>query len=152
MPPDTLAQSAAPTDNHSVLPAEWRRPLGVLVFGWAFLLAAFWHDWSGMADQWWNASTYNHIVFVPLIIGWLVAQRWSELRRVTVSGWWPGIVLFAGAAFIWLAGALAEVNLLRHAAGRTEWPSVGAADWASVSGGIATLFGARSEAHDRSKR
>ena len=115
MPPDTLAQSAAPTDGHSVLPAEWRRPLGVLVFGWAFLLAAFWHDWSGMADQWWNASTYNHIVFVPLILGWLVAQRWSELRRVTVSGWWPGIVLFAGAAFIWLAGALAEVNLLRHA-------------------------------------
>ena len=78
MRPDaqTLAP-AAPRTGEWHMPESWRRPLAALVFGWAFLLVALWHDWSGMADQWWNASTYNHILFVPPILAWLVAQRWA---------------------------------------------------------------------------
>ena len=33
-----------------------------------------------MAAIWWNSSTFNHCLFIPPIIGWLVWQRWPELR------------------------------------------------------------------------
>lgn len=96
------------------MPLCWRRPLGLTVFAWALLIGIFWRDWSAMAGQWWNISTYNHILLIPPILAWLVAQRWSELRKLVPSGWWPGLFLFAGALCIWLLGAFAQANLLRH--------------------------------------
>ena len=36
--------------------------------------------WAEMAVQWWNISTYNHILFIPPIVAWLVWLRRTELQ------------------------------------------------------------------------
>ena len=75
----------------------------------------FWQDWADMAGQWWNSSTYNHVVLVPPILAWLVWQRWPALRRMTPGGWWPGLLLFALALLLWVLGSFAGFSLLRQA-------------------------------------
>ena len=64
--------------------------------------------------QWWNSSTYNHILFVPLILGWLVAQRAPQLAQLTPSAWWPGLIGLAGALLIWLLGNISGLATASH--------------------------------------
>lgn len=82
---------------------------------WLVVLGAFAADWAAMADQWWNSSTYNHVLFVPVILGWLVWLRRRQLLLIEPSAWWPGLVLFAGAALLWMLGAFASVATARQA-------------------------------------
>lgn len=64
-----------------------------------------------MALQWWDSSTYNHVLLIPFILGWLIALRGREVLRVSPQGWWPGLVLFGGSGFFWLLGHFAGVSL-----------------------------------------
>ncbi|KPL67490.1 ABC transporter [Erythrobacter sp. SG61-1L] len=96
------------------LPEDWRLPLLRLAIAWVGLTAWFWHDWAEMADQWWNSSTYNHILLVPAIVGWLVWLRAKELVKLTPSSWWPGLIIVAGAMALWLLGAISGLNLVRQ--------------------------------------
>lgn len=96
------------------IPEVWQRPLIALAACWAVVFGLFLADWQAMADQWWNSSTYNHILFVPVIVGWLVAMRWPEIAKIGPQGWWPGVLVGVLAAFIWLCGALAGIDLFRH--------------------------------------
>lgn len=98
----------------AALPAPWRGPAARLAAAWLALILLFMGDWADMADQWWNASTYNHVLFVPFIAAWLVTLRWPQLRKLDPDAWWPGLVLIAGAALIWLLGAFSGLNLFRH--------------------------------------
>lgn len=109
--PDLTLQLMAPP-----LPAAWRRPLGALAAVLLALFALFAADWAEMAGQWWNSSTYNHVLLVPPILAWLVWQRWPELQRLDPSPWWPGLVLFGAALFLWVLGAFAGFSLVRQAA------------------------------------
>ena len=97
------------------VPAAWQRPLVALAGCWLVVFALFFPDWARMADQWWNSSTYNHIVFIPPILAWLVATRRDELAKLVPQGWWPGFGVVFGAAFLWLCGALAGIDLFRQA-------------------------------------
>src|SRR5687768_12512428 len=99
------------TSGAGRLPLDWRSPLARLAIAWAGLVALAWADWAEMARQWWDASTYNHILLVPPILVWLVRLRWPELVRLTPTGWWPGLGLLGGAVLAWLAGAAAGINL-----------------------------------------
>lgn len=113
MPLELIASDR--TGHTAAVPAVWRAPLVQLAFAWlgALLLAA--GEWAEMARQWWNASTYNHILMIPLILSWLVHMRWRELAKLSPQGWWPGWI-WAGAAFGALAiGATADINLVRQA-------------------------------------
>jgi exosortase A len=94
--------------------AEWRAPLMRLALAWAGLIALFPSDWATMAGQWWNSSTYNHILLVPLILLWLAWQRAPEVAKLMPSAWWPGLLLLGGALFLWLLGAVSGLNLARH--------------------------------------
>ncbi|MXP25332.1 exosortase A [Altererythrobacter indicus] len=94
------------------LPEGWRKPLLLLAVAWLALFALFYRDWAEMAGQWWDSSTYNHILLIPLILIWLVRLRWEELRKLTPSGWWPGLILLAAAVIVWLLGAVSGLNLL----------------------------------------
>ncbi|EJL35349.1 exosortase A [Novosphingobium sp. AP12] len=115
MQPDVTAIAAAPGRRWRALAPAWQSSIIRLGAAWAVLFAAFFGDWAAMAGQWWDISTYNHILLIPPIIGWLVWQRWPELQRLTPVAWWPGLVLLAGAAFLWLLGAISGLDLARQA-------------------------------------
>lgn len=87
----------------------WREGLIRLGLVWAGLIALFWRDWAAMAHQWWDSSTYNHILMVPAILGWLVAQRLPDLFRLPVGLWRGGLWIMGGALLFWALGALAGV-------------------------------------------
>ena len=96
------------------LPQGWKRPLAQLALAWFALVAVFFRDWADMALQWWDSSTYNHVLLVPLILAWLVSQRWPQLRRLTPQGWWPALLPFAGGALLWVLGDFSGFSLARQ--------------------------------------
>ena len=83
---------------------QWRLPLAQLTCAWAILFALFASDWAAMASQWWNSSTYNHILLVPAILAWLVWQRAEALAVLTPRPFHPALLLVAGSLFFWLLG------------------------------------------------
>ncbi|NBC36077.1 exosortase A [Novosphingobium sp. FSY-8] len=89
------------------LPEEWRAPLVQLAAVWAGLIALFWPEWRAMAHQWWDSSTYNHILMVPAIVGWLVAQRLPGLFALRAAAWGPGLAGLGAALVLWVLGAFA---------------------------------------------
>nr|WP_281390029.1 exosortase A [Novosphingobium jiangmenense] len=93
------------------LPATWKRALSMLALAWAGNIALFASDWQAMFLQWWDSSTYNHVLLIPFILGWLISLRWKEVEKLVPQGWWPGLVLFAGAGFLWLLGDFAGLSL-----------------------------------------
>lgn len=115
MPPEAAFVPPAASGRTGIgISADWQGPLLRLAVAWIALLAVFAADWLAMADQWWNISTYNHALLVPLILGWLVWQRAPELARIAPGTWWPGLAAFALAALLWVLGAFAELNLVRQ--------------------------------------
>lgn len=100
----------------AAVPPAWRMPLATLAACSLLLLLAFAEDWGDMAGQWWNSSTYNHVVLVPPILAWLVWQRRAELARLTPTAWWPGLVLFGGAMLLWVLGSFAGFDLAQQVA------------------------------------
>jgi exosortase A len=115
MSPDALALPGAALGRWRGLSGGWRAALIRLGVAAVLMLALFAHDWAAMFDQWWNTATYNHILLVPAILAWMVWQRRFELAKLEPSPWWPGLVLFAGAAFIWLLGAFSGTDFARQA-------------------------------------
>ncbi|MCJ2187298.1 exosortase A [Novosphingobium beihaiensis] len=116
MPPEMRAMMHSFAEAGRRLSPVWRAALIRLALVWALLLAVFASDWAAMVRQWWDISTYNHIVLVPAILAWLVWQRWPELEKLEPRLWWPGLVPFAGAAFLWLLGAMSGLDLAKQAA------------------------------------
>ena len=109
MPPE--AALPRPTAGATRIPEAWRAPLLHLSLVWLGFGALFFADWRAMAHQWWDSSTYNHILLIPLILVWLVRLRAGELAKLTPQAWWPGLVMLAGALFVWLLGTVSGLNL-----------------------------------------
>ena len=86
----------------------------VVSLSWLALIAAFASDWLAMFDQWWNSSTYNHILLIPAIVAWLVWQRRAAAARLTPQPWRWGLLALAGAVLLWVLGAFAGFDLLRQ--------------------------------------
>ncbi len=114
MQPEADLSAAGAEKSRPRIPLEWRTPLIHLAVAWVVLFASLASDWADMADQWWNSSTYNHIVLVPFILVWLVWMRIDELVKLKPQAWWPGLILVAGALFCWLLGAVSGLNLARQ--------------------------------------
>lgn len=115
MPPEALVARPSTLMHWHKLSASWRGALIRLGLSAVLMLALFADDWAAMADQWWNTATYNHILLVPFILVWMVWQRRSELVKLEPSAWWPGALLFVGAAVIWLLGAFSGLDFARQA-------------------------------------
>lgn len=111
MSPPDLALKAPLGRAVAALPAPWRRALGLLALAWTGNVVLFASDWQAMFLQWWDSSTYNHVLLIPFILGWLISLRWQEVVRIEPQGWWPGLIPFAGAAFLWLLGTFAGLSL-----------------------------------------
>lgn len=112
----SLAADIPDTAEPQPLNPAWRSALIRLGIAWAVILAVFARDAADMVMIWWDSSTFNHILLIPFILGWLVMQRAEELKRITPSLWWPGLVVMAAAAGGWVLGEAAGVALARHLA------------------------------------
>lgn len=115
------AASVAPAEAGAVIDRSahdvvWTRSLIALGLTVSAILLIFRRDLADMAALWWNISTYQHCLYIVPIAGWLVWLRRAEVRTVEPAGWWPGLALVAGAAFVWLLGEAGGVALVRHAA------------------------------------
>jgi exosortase A len=93
----------------------WRAHLAALAILVVCLMILFGQDARDMVAIWWNASTYGHCLFIPILIGWLVQQRLPGLRALEPVAWLTGLLWPAAGAFIWLLGDAAGVALFRHA-------------------------------------
>lgn len=93
----------------------WQQALVRLGVVWAALILAFAGDWLAMVRQWWDSSTYNHILLVPLILAWLVSMRVAEMRRLVPQVWGPGLLLVGGSMLLWIMGRFAGFNLVQQA-------------------------------------
>lgn len=113
MPPEALA-ARHPRGPGITVSISWQRPLALLGATWLALIVLFLGDWRAMAAQWWDISTYNHVLLVPVILAWLVAMRRQELARLEPEGWWPGLIVVAGAALLWVLGSFAGLSLARQ--------------------------------------
>jgi exosortase A len=114
MQPDIALSRRAPLVD--AIPQAWRGPLLHLFLAWAFLIVMFIHVVADMVMQYWDSSTYNHILFVPLIVGWLVKLRAAELAKLAPQAWWPGLMGVAGALFLWWLGDITGLALATHLA------------------------------------
>lgn len=92
----------------------WQRHLAALGVLAAAVLAVFAGDAADMAGLWWHSSTFTHCLLMLPMIGWLVQQRWPQLKTLTPHWWWPGVGWMAAAGLVWLVGAAAGVGLFRQ--------------------------------------
>jgi exosortase A len=116
MLPSSAATKPFRASGDGGLPTIWRRPLLQLGMTWLALFLLFRDDWMAMVNQWWNSSTYNHILLVPAIIAWLVWQRLGQLNHLLPSNWWPGLLVFFAAILLWLLGSFAGLAIIRQVA------------------------------------
>jgi exosortase A len=122
MLPEATAQ---PVKGLSAIPAHLRPWFAVLA-AWTALIVLFRSDWADMVAQWLDSSTYNHIVLVPVIVGWLIHQRWAQLAKLRAVVWWPALLAFAAALLVWLLGAVAGFNLFKQIGAVAVLPAVAA--------------------------
>jgi exosortase A len=116
MPPELAARIRTGPGVLAAIPDRWRSPLALLALAWTGNLLLLLPDWADMAGQWWNISTYNHILLVPAILAWLVRERLPYLTPLTPRGWWPALFPVAGAVLLWVLGAVAGVSIARQLA------------------------------------
>ena len=114
MLPETLLSRWSGQGPLARIAAPWRVPVLWLSLVWLLLIVLFRGDWADMAAQWWDSSTYNHVLLIPVILAWLVMLRREELAKIVPVAWWPGLVPFAGALFLWLLGEFSGLNLARQ--------------------------------------
>lgn len=93
----------------------WQAALVRLGLAWLALIALFRADWAAMADQWWNSSTYTHVLLIPPIIVWLITLRWRELIKLSPSIWLPGLLPFSLAVLLWVLGSFAGLSIAQQA-------------------------------------
>lgn len=93
----------------------WRQALLRLSATWVFLVLLFLPDWRAMAAQWWDISTYNHVLLIPMILAWLVWLRAADLAKLEPRCWLPGGLVVALASFLWLLGSFAGLTIARQA-------------------------------------
>ena len=112
MPPD--AQTAPLALSTTAQGSRWRQSVILLALAWFALILTFLSDWLVMLGQWWNSSTYNHILLVPAIVGWLIWQRRGAVSQFSPAPWRWGLLALAAAVLLWVLGAFAGFDLLRQ--------------------------------------
>ena len=137
MPPEvqnmhTTGANAPTFGLTHALREAWRRPLAFLAVTACILMAVTAREWSEMFHQWWDIDTYNHILLVPLITGWLVWLKSDELTAMTPRACAWGLALVAAGLGLWFAGRLTGINLFAQAG------AVGA-----LQGAIVAILGVR---------
>ncbi len=95
---------------------RWRSHLIALALAILGMLMLLRQDVFDMASIWWNISTYNHMLFIPFIVGWLIWQRKDELVAHQPRVWWPGLLVILLGGIGWAFGEASGISVMRHAA------------------------------------
>lgn len=93
---------------------RWTRHLAALALVAGAILLLFLGDAVDMATIWWTSSTFNHCLFIPPIIAWLVWQRRAELAELTPRSAPLGLLIVGAGGFGWLLGEAAGVGFARQ--------------------------------------
>jgi exosortase A len=115
MPPEPAAFPAPLTGRTKAMPGAWRQTLMALGCAVAALVLLAMREWGEMLHQWWNIDTYNHLLLLPPIMGWLVLLKAEELTKINPRAFWPGLALVIAALALWSAGRASGINLIAHA-------------------------------------
>lgn len=99
---------------HGFAGRHWRKHIHALGILAGAILLLFARDARDMAVIWWTSSTFEHCLFVPLLVGWLVHLRKDALAVMRPRTWTPGLVWLLVGNSVWLLGDAAGVALLRH--------------------------------------
>lgn len=94
----------------------WRLHGALIAGACALTLVLFARDARDIWAIWWTSSTFEHCLLVPPILGWLVWQRREALATTEPVAWWPGLLLVACGALLWILGEAGEMALARHLA------------------------------------
>ena len=94
----------------------WRHALAAVALLIVWVLGWYAPTATGMAEIWSRNDTFAHGYVVPPIVLWLVWRIRHELAAVTPRPMWSGLGIVAIAGFVWLMGALANVNALSQLA------------------------------------
>lgn len=114
MPPEASLPQPIWARWRESFPPQWRSALVPAAAAALLVVLAFAADWARIATIAWGSSTFNHILLIPVILWWMVAQRAPELRELTPEPWWPGIALSLAGALVWLLGAFSGLDLARQ--------------------------------------
>lgn len=100
----------------SRIPAQWQQALLGLALAWLAIAGLFIGDIVDMVSIWWNVSTYNHILLIVPILGWLVWQYVPQLAHITPRFSYLGALWLLGGAMLWIVGEAAGIALFCHIA------------------------------------
>ena len=120
MPPEASGRplgshDTANTGLWDAVPRSWRGALLRLSAALALIVMVTMREWGEMLHQWWNIDTYNHILLVPFIVGWLFWLKFDELMTFAprASAW--GLALVGAGLALWCAGRITGINLFAQA-------------------------------------
>ncbi|MEO0410287.1 MAG: exosortase A [Pseudomonadota bacterium] len=63
-----------------------------------------------------TSNTFGHILLIPLVVAWLINNRWPELKQLRPAPMPKAGFLLFGTGFLWLLGQAADVLLVQQAA------------------------------------
>ena len=92
------------------IPGSWRGPALALLMMLALLLAQYHETAAGMVSIWLRSETFTHAFVVPPIVLWLVWRKRHLLRDLNPRPLHWMLLPMAGAALLWLVGALVAAN------------------------------------------
>ena len=87
----------------------WTASGTILLAAIAAILAVYWRTAIGHGGVWSESETFNHCFLILPICGYLVWQRWDDLKRLTPRPAALGLVPLAGASALWLVSNTAGV-------------------------------------------
>lgn len=89
---------------------SWRAALwGLAVAG--LLVAMYWSVGGYFAGRWVAREEYYHCLLVPVVMGWLISRRWSELQALPRYPYARGLWLLAGSVLFYALAARVDVRV-----------------------------------------
>ncbi len=94
----------------------WGRPLIALAVAGLVTLLAFRQTVASIVTIWNGSSTYSYGFVIVPICALLVWRRRDDLKSLHPTTSLPGLALFFFSAIFWVAGNVADVQLIQHIA------------------------------------
>lgn len=99
-------------DGRLTTPAWW--PVAVLAGLVAVAVGLFFETARSLVNVWASSATYGHGFLILPIAGYLAYARRERLGCCPKAPSLVGVAIVVGAALVWMAGEIADLNLFKH--------------------------------------